>query len=132
MRRVLQTMPDERVALRVLVPLTTMDARLAASGLDLSDVGIRARHARLVAVLATPGRCLEEYMRVRGVGDALREGTLSPSQVFASMEDTDEQRRVLLFQHEDEQRALELHLFGSVLSFPPYDPLLVRLSQRGA
>jgi hypothetical protein len=105
--------------------VSSIEGRLAVAGLDLSDAGIRARNAPLIAWLATPGRCLEEYMRVRSVADSLRANT---NKQRACGQDTDEWRLTLLFQHEDQQRALEMHLFGSVLSFAAYDPLLVRLS----
>ena len=92
-------------------PGEALAARWVAAGLDLSDAGIRARHAPL----GTPGLCLEEYLRVRALADALR----APS--------NDAKARLILFQYEDRLRALELHLFGSVLSLPPHDPLLIAL-----
>jgi hypothetical protein len=46
----------------------------------------------------------------------------------ASDADTHQRRRLLLFRYEDRLRALELHLFGSVLSLPPHDPLLIALT----
>ena len=110
--------PSERARLlRALVAVdrdTEIAAQWAAAGLDLSDAGIRARHA-----LSTPGRSLEEYLRVRALADAL----CRPKRPEAR------QQRLLLFQYEDRLRALELHLFGSVLSLPPHDALLIALTR---
>jgi hypothetical protein len=102
-------------------PDTEIATRWAAAGLDLSDAGIRARHAPL----GTPGQCLEEYLRVRAVADRLRAPNGNHK---ASDADTHQRRRLLLFRYEDRLRALELHLFGSVLSLPPHDPLLIALT----
>lgn len=116
--------PERALLLQALVyaadPDTEIATRWAAAGLDLSDAGIRARHTPL----GTPGQCLEEYLRVRAMADRLR----APTHTKASDADTHQRRRLLLFRYEDRLRALELHLFGSVLSLPPHDPLLIALT----
>jgi hypothetical protein len=116
--------PERALLLQALVyaadPDTEIATRWAAAGLDLSDAGIRARHTPL----GTPGQCLEEYLRVRAMADRLR----APTNLKASDADTHQRRRLLLFRYEDRLRALELHLFGSVLSLPPHDPLLIALT----
>ena len=119
--------PERALLLQALVyaadPDTEIATRWAAAGLDLSDAGIRARHTPL----GTPGQCLEEYLRVRAMADRLRAPT--HTNLKASDADTHQRRRLLLFRYEDRLRALELHLFGSVLSLPPHDPLLIALTQ---
>jgi hypothetical protein len=114
--------PERALLLQALVFAADQDTeiatRWAAAGLDLSDAGIRARHTPL----GTPGQCLEEYLRVRATADRLR----ASHNTKAS--DSDTRRRLFLFRYEDRLRALELHLFGSVLSLPPHDPLLIVLT----
>jgi hypothetical protein len=112
-RALAESLPTERLR-------TSIETKLAMRGYDLSDRAILNRNAHRLH--CTEGQRMERYMELRDYVQALHQGT--PLSTATTTKSNVPLQRFLA---EDALRAFELCLFGSVLTLPAHDPLLIHL-----